>query len=59
MIPDPMIPNKPGSQDIEAMRNRVTYMDKLYFLDGRDKKDHPQRGTFTGLIAKYGFACKG
>ena len=53
---DPMIPNKPGAQDNEAMNNRVKYMNHLYELDGRGEPDHPLRGTYTGLINKYGFS---
>ncbi len=49
-----MIPNKPGAQDQEAMRNRVKYLQHLYVLDDRDNPDHPLRGTFTGLAIKYG-----
>jgi hypothetical protein len=32
---------------------RVDLLDKLYFWDGRDKKDHPLHGTYTGLYQKY------
>jgi len=34
-------------------QNRADLMDKLYFWDGRDKKDHPMHGTYTGLYSKY------
>ena len=34
-------------------QNRVDLMDKLYFWDKRDKKDHPMHGTYTGLYLKY------
>ena len=54
-IPDPMIPNKPGAEDIEAMMNRHWYLEMLYERDGRDKDDHPDHGCYTGLIAKYGY----
>ncbi len=53
-IPDPMIPNKPGAQDQEAMRNRTIYLDHLYELDDRDNPEHPLRGTYSGLAMKYG-----
>lgn len=53
-IPNPMIPNKPGAQDHEAMNNRIKYLYHLYALDDRDNPDHPLRGTFTGLAIKYG-----
>ena len=53
MRPDPLIPNRPGAQDIEAMRNRIKWLDELYDLDGRDKHDHPQHGLYTGLHQRY------
>ena len=34
-------------------QNRADLMDKLYCWDGRDKKDHPMHGTYTGLYLKY------
>jgi hypothetical protein len=48
-----MIPCKPGAEDVESMSNRTTWLEELYFLDGRDQADHPQRGLFTGLSEKY------
>lgn len=42
-----------GSQDIEAMDNRGDILDALYFIDGRDKPDHPHYHTYTGLAEKY------
>ena len=51
--PDPMIPCKPGAEDVESMSNRTTWLEELYFLDGRDQADHPQRGLFSGLSEKY------
>ncbi len=51
--PDPLIPSLPGAQDIEAMTNRVKYLEQLFFKDGRDKTDHPMKGIYTGLIATY------
>ena len=51
--PDPLIPCKPGAEDTEAMNNRVNWLDELYLRDGRDSKDHPQHGTYTGLHMKY------
>lgn len=32
---------------------RVEHLERLYFLDGRDKPDHPQAFTYTGLAQKY------
>ena len=34
-------------------QNRADLLDKLYFWDGRDKKDHPLHATYTGLYRKY------
>ena len=51
--PDPMIPRKGRAEDCEAMMNRTIWLEELYFLDGRDQTDHPQRGLFTGLAEKY------
>ncbi len=51
--PDPMIPRKRRAEDCEAMMNRTIWLEELYFLDGRDQADHPQRGLFTGLALKY------
>ena len=51
--PDPMIPCKPGAEDVEAMANRQEWINKLYVYDGRDKRDHPMHGLFTGLAQKY------
>ena len=51
--PDPMIPCKPGAEDVQSMFNRTIWLEEVYFLDGRDQADHPQRGLFTGLSDKY------
>lgn len=51
--PDPMIPCKPGAEDVQAMNNRVQWLNELYVYDGRDKRDHPRHGLFTGLAQKY------
>jgi hypothetical protein len=51
--PDPLIPCKPGAEDLEAMNNRVVWMDMLYKLEGRDNPDHPRRGLYTGLHKKH------
>lgn len=51
--PDPLIPNKPGAEDIEAMTNRVKWLEELYVKDGRDKPDHPHHMSYTGLHLKY------
>lgn len=51
--PDPMIPCKPGAEDLVAMQNRNTWMTMLFMLEGRDNPDHPQRGLYTGLHKKH------
>jgi hypothetical protein len=51
--PDPMIAGKPGAEDVDAMRSRTLWLEELFFLDGRDRADHPQHGLFTGLAQKY------
>ena len=51
--PDPMIPCKPGAEDVEAMSNRVKWINYLYTLDGRDNPDHEFHGLYTGLAIKY------
>ena len=47
--PDPMIPCKPGAQDVQAMAARTLWLEELFFLDGRDQISHPMHGLFTGL----------
>jgi len=51
--PDPMIPCKPGAEDIEAMENRVLWLNHLYLRDGRDDLGHEFHGLYTGLAIKY------
>ena len=51
--PDPLICCKPGAEDTEANFNRVKWLEMLYFHEGRDKVDHPQRGLYTGLFKKH------
>jgi hypothetical protein len=41
-----------GAEDTAEMIRRVVEMEKLYIQDGRDKRDHPLHGTFTGLASK-------
>nr|BAR24203.1 hypothetical protein [uncultured Mediterranean phage uvMED] len=48
-----MIASKPGAEDVEAMNNRQAWINELYMYDGRDKRDHPMHGLFTGLAKKY------
>ena len=51
--PDPMIPCKPGAEDVQAMNNRVQWLNELYVYEGRDKRDHQFHGLYTGLAGKY------
>jgi len=51
--PDPMICASHGASDVVASRNRVQWLNELYLYDGRDKRDHPMHGLFTGLASKY------
>ena len=34
-------------------------LERLFFIDGRDKPEHPQHGLFTGLAEKYRFPTTG
>ena len=51
--PDPMIPSKPGEDVQEAMQNRTAWIEALYKYEGRDDKDHPMHGLYTGLAKKH------
>ena len=49
-----MIPGKPGAEDVPAMRNKQAWIEALYKYEGRDDKDHPMHGLYTGLMKKHG-----
>jgi len=51
--PDPLLAGKPGAEDVEAMSNRVKWLNELYIYDGRDIPGHPLRGLYTGLAQRY------
>lgn len=51
--PDPLIPSKPGAEDQVAMQNRTAWIEALYRYEGRDDKDHPMHGLYTGLAKKH------
>ena len=51
--PDPLICASYGATDVVANSNRVQWLNELYLYDGRDKRDHPMHGLFTGLARKY------
>jgi len=40
----------PGAEDIKAMQARHDELERLYFLDGRDKPEHPYYSCYTGLF---------
>lgn len=41
-----------GAENAAEMIRRVKLMEKLYIDDGRDKREHPLHGTFTGLMSQ-------
>ena len=51
--PDPMIAAKPGAADVQAMSNRIAWLNCLYLHDKRDNPEHPLHGKYTGLAQKY------
>ena len=51
--PDPMIPCKPGAEDIEAMENRLVWLEMLYKHEKRDDPAHAKHGLYTGLNRKH------
>jgi hypothetical protein len=51
--PDPMIPGKPGAEDVPVMRNKQAWIEALYKYEGRDDKGHPMHGLYTGLMKKH------
>jgi hypothetical protein len=48
-----MISSCYGAGDLVAMNNRQTWLDYLYELDNRDRRDHPRHGLYTGLARAY------
>ena len=51
--PDPMMTASYGASDLTAMDNRNVWLNYLFELDGRDRKDHPRHGLYTGLAKTY------
>lgn len=43
-----------GKEGVKAMAERVRIMDERYKKSGRDEKDHPMHGLYTGLAEEYG-----
>tara|TARA_R110000772_G_scaffold46080_4_gene105309 strand:- start:1375 stop:1545 length:171 start_codon:yes stop_codon:yes gene_type:complete len=48
-----MIPSKPGGEDIEVQANKQAWIEALYQYEGRDDKNHPMHGLYTGLMKKH------
>ena len=42
-------------EDLDFCEAVQARMNKLYKIDGRDNRDHPQHGIYTGLSKKYRF----
>ena len=42
-----------GAENVADCRARVEQLERWYIADGRNKKDHPFHGTFTGLYNLY------
>ena len=40
-------------EDLEYLKAQQARLARLYYLDGRDSKDHPHHSTYTGLHEKY------
>ena len=40
-------------EDLEFCAAVQARLNRLYIIDGRDKRDHPQYHTYTGLARKY------
>lgn len=51
--PDPLISGKPGAEDIQVQANKQAWIEALYKYEGRDDKDHPMHGLYTGLMNKH------
>ena len=39
--------------DVEEQQKRVIFMDHCYKESGRDNKDHPMHGVYTGLWEEF------
>ena len=48
-----MIPSKPGAEDVEVQANKQAWIEALYQYEGRDDKNHPMHGLYTGLMKKH------
>ena len=43
-----------GKEGVKLQSERVRIMDERYKKSGRDAKDHPMHGLYTGLAEEYG-----
>tara|TARA_R100001594_G_scaffold119882_1_gene155396 strand:+ start:161 stop:550 length:390 start_codon:yes stop_codon:yes gene_type:complete len=43
-----------GKEGVKTQSERVRIMNERYLKSGRDAKDHPMHGLFTGLAEEYG-----
>ena len=43
-----------GKEGVKLQSERVRIMDERYKKSGRDEKDHPMHGLYTGLAEEYG-----
>lgn len=39
--------------EIKVQDARQRFLDKLFFMDGRDNPEHPLHATYTGLYMGY------
>ena len=42
-----------GAEDVKEQQARAEYLERLYYADLRDLKEHPFHGTFIGLYQLY------
>ena len=40
-------------EDLEYLKAQQARIERLYYLDGRDNKDHPYHSSYTRLHEKY------
>ena len=52
-LPAFLKPLKPGAEDTECMNLRVSFLDRLYKMDGRESPNHPFHAVYTGLAERY------
>ena len=42
-----------GAENVADCTARMERMERWYLADGRDREDHPLKGTYTGLYILY------